>query len=62
MSITTPEQIISTSGIPVLEAIPVIRTAADRRRFKMRLILASASGVVMMLLGVIVLMRYRGVI
>jgi polysaccharide chain length determinant protein (PEP-CTERM system associated) len=61
MSITFPEQITSTTGIPVLEVIPIIMTVEDRRRRKRRLILATISGTVMTALisGAILLYRFR---
>jgi polysaccharide chain length determinant protein (PEP-CTERM system associated) len=61
MSITVPEQITSSTGIPVLEVIPIIMTVDDRRRRKRRLILATISGTVVTALisGVLLLYRFR---
>lgn len=51
MSITTSEQITETTGIPVLEVIPVIQTYADRTVRRRRLLIATASMVVLAVLG-----------
>ena len=59
MSITSPEQIVEASGIPVLEVIPVIQTRADRRTRRKRLVWAAASSIVMSLLGVCAFLLYR---
>jgi polysaccharide biosynthesis transport protein len=61
MSITSPDQITSTTGIPVLEVIPIIMTVDDRRRRKRRLMLATVSGTVMTMLicGAVLLVKYR---
>ena len=44
MSITTSEQITESTGIPVLEVIPVIQTYRDQTIQRRRLVLASMSG------------------
>ena len=61
VSITAPEQISEGCGIPVLEVIPNILTRADRVIRKKRLILAAASGVLVMALavGAILIYHYR---
>jgi succinoglycan biosynthesis transport protein ExoP len=51
MSITTAEQITDSTGIPVLEVIPIIQTYTDRVIRKRRLIWATASGVVLSVLA-----------
>ena len=50
MSITTAEQITDSTGIPVLEVIPIIQTYKDRTIRRRRLIWATASGVVLCVL------------
>jgi succinoglycan biosynthesis transport protein ExoP len=61
MSITTAEQLTATSGFPVLEVIPVIRTSADVVRRRRRMLFALASGVVTALACcAILLYHYRG--
>ena len=46
MSITTPEQITESSGIPVLEVIPVIQTYVDRKVRRRRLTWVTVCGIV----------------
>jgi succinoglycan biosynthesis transport protein ExoP len=50
MSITTAEQITDSTGIPVLEVIPIIQTYTDRVIHRRRLIWTTASGVVLCVL------------
>ena len=61
MSITTSEQITESTGIAVLEVIPIIQTRRDRVVRRRRLILATVSGVVMVVLasGAALLYHYR---
>jgi succinoglycan biosynthesis transport protein ExoP len=61
VSITAPEQVAEVVGVPVLEVIPVIRTNADRRVRKKRLLLATVSGVIVTMLasGVMLFYHYR---
>jgi uncharacterized protein involved in exopolysaccharide biosynthesis len=61
MSITTPEQVVSATGTLVLEVIPVIRTQADQRARRRRLIVATASGVILTALvsGAVLFYHYR---
>jgi len=59
ISITEPQQIASVSGLVVLEVIPIIRTNADRRRWKTKSLWAAVSGVIVMLaIGAFLLYRY----
>jgi len=58
-SITSSEQIVEATGIPVLEVIPVIQTRADRRVRKRRLAWAAASSLVMSLLAVCAFLLYN---
>ena len=44
MSITSPEQITESTGLAVLEVIPIIQTLSDMRRRKKRLIWGAVSG------------------
>jgi len=44
ISITSPDQMVEVSGIPVLEIIPVIETHIDRRLRRKRLLWATVSG------------------
>lgn len=46
-SISAPEHLADMNGIPMLEVIPIIETQIERRLRKRRLILASASGVLL---------------
>lgn len=50
MSIITAEQITDSTGIPVLEVIPIIQTYKDRTIRRRRLIWGAASGVVLCVL------------
>jgi uncharacterized protein involved in exopolysaccharide biosynthesis len=61
MSITTAEQITDSTGIPVLEVIPIIQTYTDRVIHRRRLIWATASGVVLCVLasGAVLLYHFR---
>ena len=61
MSITTSEQITESTGIPVLEVIPVIQTYADRTVRRRRIIIATASMVVLTVLasGAVLVYYYR---
>jgi polysaccharide chain length determinant protein (PEP-CTERM system associated) len=52
MCITTPEQVTDATGFAVLEIIPVIRTHADVRLRKRRLVWGTASGVAVTILAV----------
>ena len=59
MSITEPQQIASASGLVVLEVIPVIRTHADRRRWKSKGLWAAVSAAIAVLAaGAALLYRY----
>jgi uncharacterized protein involved in exopolysaccharide biosynthesis len=58
MSITSPEDLSGSVGVPVLEVIPVILTRDDRRRRMRRILIASASGMVTVL-GVGAILFYR---
>jgi polysaccharide biosynthesis transport protein len=55
MSITTAEQITESTGIPVLEVIPIIQTYKDRTIRRRRLIWATASGLMCVLASCAVL-------
>jgi len=44
MSITSPEQITESTGLPVLEVIPVIRTHIDMRQRRRRLVWGTVAG------------------
>jgi uncharacterized protein involved in exopolysaccharide biosynthesis len=60
MSITGPEQVTVTTGLQVLEVIPVIRTQIDRLIWRRRMIWATASGVAIALIGgAVLLYHYR---
>ena len=61
MSITTAHQITDSTGIPVLEVIPVIQTFTDRRVRRRRIVLATVSGVVLALAttGAVLFYHYR---
>jgi polysaccharide chain length determinant protein (PEP-CTERM system associated) len=60
MSITSPDQITASTGIQVLEVIPIISTHADKVVRKKRIMLAALSGMAAMLVGgVVVLFHYR---
>jgi polysaccharide chain length determinant protein (PEP-CTERM system associated) len=61
LSVTGPEQIIETTGLPVFEIIPIIETSADRRQRKRRLVLAMVSGVVITaaVSAAVLIYRYR---
>ena len=61
MSVTTPEQIEST-GLLLLEVIPVIETDFDRRRRKRQMLWATVSGTVVTVLAgsAVLLYRFRG--
>jgi protein tyrosine kinase modulator len=62
-SITAPDQVESALGdIPVLETIPLIETRIDQRRRKKRLMWATVSGALFVLLACFAgfLYRYRG--
>jgi succinoglycan biosynthesis transport protein ExoP len=59
MSITAADQITESTEIPVLEVIPVIQTYRDRAVRRRRLILATASGVVLCALASCAVWFYR---
>jgi polysaccharide chain length determinant protein (PEP-CTERM system associated) len=61
-TITTPDQVALSSGVPVLEVIPVIVTTLDHRRRKKRMLLATVSSTVVTLLvcSAVLYYRYRG--
>lgn len=60
MSITLPEQVAATTGFPVLEVIPVIRTRLDRLIWRRWMIWGTASAVAIALLGgAVVIYHYR---
>jgi uncharacterized protein involved in exopolysaccharide biosynthesis len=61
MSITSSEQIVEATGIPVLEVIPVIQTFTDRVVRRRRIIIAMASIVALTVLasGAAILIHYR---
>jgi polysaccharide biosynthesis transport protein len=61
MSITSADQITESTGIPVLEVIPVIQTFADRVNQRRRIIIATASGVLLTVLasGAALFIHYR---
>jgi hypothetical protein len=61
MSITSSDQITESTGIPVLEVIPVIQTFADRVSQRRRIIIATASGVLLTVLasGAALFIHYR---
>jgi uncharacterized protein involved in exopolysaccharide biosynthesis len=50
MSITTPDQITESSGVPVLEVIPIIQTYVDRKVRRRRLTWATVCGLVVAIL------------
>lgn len=51
LSITSPDQIASITGAPVLEVIPVIETKLERRVRRKRFILATVSAALLTLIG-----------
>jgi uncharacterized protein involved in exopolysaccharide biosynthesis len=61
MSITAPEQITDVTGIAVLEVIPVIKTHADVRVQRRRLVWATVSGLAVAILasGAFLFYSYR---
>lgn len=59
MSITTAEQITESTGIPVLEVIPIIQTYTDRTIRRRRLIWATTSGVALCVLTSCVVLFYH---
>lgn len=59
VSIITANQITESTGIPVLEVIPIIQTYTDRRLHRRRLIMATASMVVLTALASCVLLVYH---
>jgi succinoglycan biosynthesis transport protein ExoP len=59
VSITTAEQITDSTGIPVLDVIPIIQTYADRTIHRRRLIWATASGVVLCVLASCAVLLYH---
>jgi polysaccharide chain length determinant protein (PEP-CTERM system associated) len=61
VSITSPDQVVEAISIPVLEVIPVIVTKTERRTRKKRLVLASVSAALLMLLasGAFLFYRFR---
>jgi polysaccharide biosynthesis transport protein len=60
MSVTSPDQISATTGLAVLEVIPVIRTHTDRLAMRRRMVLAGASvGVLGLACCAVVLYHYR---
>jgi succinoglycan biosynthesis transport protein ExoP len=62
MSITTAEQITESTGIPVLEVIPIIQTYTDRVVHRRRLVWGTASGVVLCVLAscAVLVYHFRG--
>ncbi len=62
MSITAADQITDSTGIPVLEVIPIIQTYKDQVTHRRRLVWATVSGVVVCLLasGAVLFYHYRG--
>jgi uncharacterized protein involved in exopolysaccharide biosynthesis len=62
MSVTTSEQVVHFSGVPVLEVIPVIVTVFDQRRRKKQMLWATVSGTVVTALvcSAAIYYRYRG--
>ena len=50
MSITTPDQITESSGVPVLEVIPIIQTYVDRKVRRRRTTWATVCGLVVAIL------------
>jgi polysaccharide chain length determinant protein (PEP-CTERM system associated) len=61
MSITSSDQIAESTGIPVLEVIPVIQTFADRVIRRRRIVIATASVILLSVLasGAALLIHYR---
>jgi hypothetical protein len=61
MSIISPQDITSASGLAVLGVIPIIQTQADRRARKRWMLVATTSAVVAVLAcGAMVVYHYRG--
>jgi uncharacterized protein involved in exopolysaccharide biosynthesis len=58
-TITTAEQVTASTGIPVLEVVPLIQTQAGRLRRKKRLILGAACGAVATVVAMFVMLFYR---
>jgi polysaccharide chain length determinant protein (PEP-CTERM system associated) len=61
MSITAPEQLLETAGVPVLEVIPIIQTRSDQRARRRRLIWGAAASAAAIILacGAVILYQYR---
>jgi polysaccharide chain length determinant protein (PEP-CTERM system associated) len=58
-SITIPQQITESTGIPVLEVIPVIKTYADRSTQRRRIVFATVSGALVAALATCVAVFYH---
>jgi len=59
ISITSPQQLLEASGVPVLEVIPVIYTHADLRSRRKRLVLATVSGAALTALACAAVLVWR---
>lgn len=61
MSITAPDQLLETAGVPVLEVIPVIQTRTDQKARRRRLIWGAAASAAAIILacGAMILYQYR---